>query len=211
MNRNKKGFTLIELLVVIAIVAVLAVVVILTLNPAELLRQARDSNRVSDAATMKSAMALYLADVATPYIGTNMLGDTANQTVVCFNSASTTASNTAGCGGVFSVTAFATASSGRPASTTLIRNINGTGWVPVDFTAISSKSPISNLPVDPTNLSGNYYAYAASGTASIAPTYKFVVKAMESSKYQFNGGSDAVSTDGGTATSSLEVGTNLNL
>ena len=55
-NNKKKGFTLIEFLVVIAIIAILAVVVVLTLNPAELLRQARDSNRVSDFATFKSAI-----------------------------------------------------------------------------------------------------------------------------------------------------------
>ena len=64
-RKNRKGFTLIELLVVIAIIAVLAVVVVLTLNPAELLRQARDSNRLSDFATMKSAISLYATDVAT--------------------------------------------------------------------------------------------------------------------------------------------------
>ena len=59
-NKHKqKGFTLIELLIVIAIIAILAVVVVLTLNPAELLRQARDSNRISDFATIKSALALY--------------------------------------------------------------------------------------------------------------------------------------------------------
>ena len=39
-RKNRKAFTLIELLVVIAIIAVLSVVVILSLNPAELLRQA---------------------------------------------------------------------------------------------------------------------------------------------------------------------------
>src|SRR5580704_3649915 len=64
-NKNRKGFTLIELLVVIAIIAVLAVVVVLTLNPAELLRQARDSNRISDFATLKSAIGLYSEDVST--------------------------------------------------------------------------------------------------------------------------------------------------
>ena len=42
---KRSGFTLIELLVVIAIIAILAVVVILTLNPAQLLAQARDSTR----------------------------------------------------------------------------------------------------------------------------------------------------------------------
>ena len=71
MTKTNKGFTLIELLVVLAIVAILSVVVILTLNPAELLKQARDSNRVSDMATLKSAISLYLADVSTPVIGTS--------------------------------------------------------------------------------------------------------------------------------------------
>ena len=70
MKYNKKkvisGFTLIELLVVIAIIAVLAVVVILTLNPAGLLQEARDSNPISDMATLKSGLSLYLADVAPP-------------------------------------------------------------------------------------------------------------------------------------------------
>src|ERR1700691_308696 len=58
----KKGFTLIEILVVIAIIAILAAVVVLTLNPAELLRQSRDANRVSDMATLTSALSLYNTD-----------------------------------------------------------------------------------------------------------------------------------------------------
>src|SRR5258708_6841103 len=70
---KRQGFTLIELLVVIAIIAVLSVVVILSLNPAELLRQARDSNRISDMATLKSAVSLYLADVTSPFIGTSSI------------------------------------------------------------------------------------------------------------------------------------------
>ena len=59
---SRSGFTLIELLVVIAIIAILAVVVILTLNPAQLLAQSRDANRVSDMATLNSAINLYETD-----------------------------------------------------------------------------------------------------------------------------------------------------
>ncbi len=58
----RRGFTLIELLVVIAIIAILAVVVVLTLNPAQLLAQSRDANRVSDLATLQSAISLYTVD-----------------------------------------------------------------------------------------------------------------------------------------------------
>ena len=59
MNNLKKGFTLIELLIVIAILAVLSVAVVLVLNPAELLKQARDSTRISDMAAINSASYLY--------------------------------------------------------------------------------------------------------------------------------------------------------
>ena len=57
----KKGFTLIELLIVIAILAILATTVVLVLNPAQILAQARDAQRISDLSSIKSAIALYLA------------------------------------------------------------------------------------------------------------------------------------------------------
>ena len=59
---SRNGFTLIELLIVIAILAILAVVVVLVLNPAELLRQSRDANRLSDLATMNSALGIFSVD-----------------------------------------------------------------------------------------------------------------------------------------------------
>src|ERR1039457_2240911 len=61
----KGALTLIELLVVIAILAVLAVVVVLTLNPAGLLQEGRDSSRVSDMATLNTGINLFMADGAT--------------------------------------------------------------------------------------------------------------------------------------------------
>lgn len=60
---QRKSFTLIELLVVLALVAILSVVVVVTLNPAELLKQARDSNRLSDLATINTSLNLFSADV----------------------------------------------------------------------------------------------------------------------------------------------------
>ncbi|MEK7094356.1 MAG: prepilin-type N-terminal cleavage/methylation domain-containing protein [Patescibacteria group bacterium] len=62
---QQKGFTLIELLIVIAIIAVLSVVVVLTLNPAELLRRARDSTRISDMSSLNSALNNYRTDGGT--------------------------------------------------------------------------------------------------------------------------------------------------
>jgi type II secretory pathway pseudopilin PulG len=54
---RRSAFTLIELLVVIAITEILSVVVMLTLNPAELLRQSRDSTRIADMGTLNTAVA----------------------------------------------------------------------------------------------------------------------------------------------------------
>ena len=101
----KKGFTLIELVIVIGILAILATVVILVLNPAQLLAQARDSQRISDLGSVKSAIALYLATAAVPAIGEDSYG---SYSTTCWFGA-----------------ACATACSASTSSST----VDGTGWV----------------------------------------------------------------------------------
>ncbi len=187
-NNLTKGFTLIELLVVIAIVAVLAVTVILTLNPAQLLRQARDSNRTQDLATLKSALSLYLADVASPSLGSSSL---------CY------AHTSSALGNCTTGTRFAagtiTLASGL--------GIDGTGWLPVNFTTISAGAPISALPIDPVNNATYFYAYRPDATNGT-----FEVNAdMESTKFAQSGSSDVESTDGGNVATLYEVGTDPGL
>ncbi len=185
----KKGFTLIELLVVLAIVAILSVVVILTLNPAELLKQARDSNRISDMSTMKSALSLYLADVNPPVL--------ASPYTTCWISTPTTVTTTnpTHCG-VFSATGATTAYATSTVANN--RNVNNTGWIPVDFTDISSGAPIGNLPVDPSNTNVYFYAYVATDTAL---TFQLDT-VLESVKYL-----DKMSSDGGPNNAAYETGT----
>lgn len=188
MTKTNKGFTLIELLVVLAIVAILSVVVILTLNPAELLKQARDSNRVSDFATLKSAISLYLADVSTPFIGT---------TTYCYVSApSTIATATSTKCGFFTNTYTIVSTTAA-----LGRNVNGTGWIPVNFSAISSGAPIGNLPVDPVNSATWFYAYAASSSLTFQ-----LSTGLESAKYG-SGSSSYMTNDGGGNNNAYETGT----
>jgi len=186
-HSSQKGFTLIELLVVIGIVAILSVVLVLTLNPAQLLRQARDSTRISDFATLKAALTLYLADVASPSLGTDG---------TCYAYASSTVTSS-GCGGRY-VQNLTTST----ASTS--RAVTGGGWIPVNFGAISSGAPISIEPVDPINNATNWDGYAASSTTQ---TFKLTAE-MESTRYSSGGGSgDVESTDGGTSSTLYEIGT----
>lgn len=194
MKNTAKGFTLIELLVVLAIVAILSVVVILTLNPAELLRQSRDSNRLSDLNTMKSAISLYLADVGTPVL--YWPSDTSyTKCSVSLVSAAVTMTTSSKCG-AFSSSGSITQ---PPASTTVAayRKVDSTGWIPVNFTNISSGAPIGNLPIDPLNNGTYYYSYMSSSSLT------FELDAfLESSKY-----ASYASNDGGDSSTTYEVGT----
>lgn len=218
---------MIELLVVIAIIAILSVVVILTLNPAELLRQARDSNRISDMATLKSSISLYLADVTSPSLGTS---------TVCYAGIGLAATNSPylpGAGGVAGTWAQPSGASGTcqayfqtntvsgaaGLATSTLRGVGGvgSGWIPVNFSAISAGSPIGALPIDPVNTAGTgasrsagafFYSYIPGPAAST--TFKLAAL-MESNKYSNNGPGDVVSTDGGINNYVYEQGTGLTL
>jgi prepilin-type N-terminal cleavage/methylation domain-containing protein len=130
----KKGFTLIELLIVIGILAILATAVVLVINPAELLAQARDSRRISDFNSIKSAIGLYAATATTVTIG-----------------AGPNSTNAAGCwfGAACSATCTVNATT----------SIDGTGWVAIDLRGASGGSPLASLPVDPINNATFQYAY----------------------------------------------------
>ncbi len=195
-NNIKKGFTLIELLVVMAIIAILAIAVVLVLNPAELLRQARDSRRISDVNTLSGAISLYLADKA---VSPN-LAATFGYTACYLSTISGNGTSTTKC----SVFAGAGAALNASANQTNYRKINSLGWLPVNFATISIGVPFATLPIDPINDANFYYAYAATSTLT------FELDAfMESQKYAASGTKDTESTDGGDNNNVYETGTNL--
>ncbi len=214
----KKGFTLIELLIVIAIIAVISVVIILSLNPAELLRQARDSNRISDMATLKSALSLYLTDVIIPNLGTSTICYASNSTTT-FAVVSSTGSWTAPATAANCAYWFSTASTTNTIATTS-RLTTGNGWLPVNLAGISSGSPLSQEPIDPKNQGGDstctgsspalsscslFYSYITSGTSFKLAAF------MESAKFYKGGASDVTSKDGGNNPYVYEQGTGLSL
>lgn len=162
--RSRSSFTLIELLVVIALIAILAVVVLLVLNPAELLRQGRDSTRVSDLAQLNQALNLYQGD------GGSSFG-TASTVYVSVPDSSATCAN-------LGLPSLSSGYTYHCTVTSTYRNVDGTGWIPVNFSGISYGNPLGSLPIDPVNATSslNYYTYISGGSWELTAT-------MESLKY----------------------------
>ena len=181
---TKKGFTLLELLIVIGILAILSTTVVLVINPAELLAKARDSQRISDLNTVKTAIAYYITEAGNPSIGLSANSYSHVTGVTC---------------------------SERTASSTSSQAINGTGWIPVNFGALAGGSPISNLPVDPnasTASTGNYYYVYLPDATKL--TFKLIAN-MESAYYKNGGDGNVESTDGGKNVNLYEVGTDMDI
>jgi prepilin-type N-terminal cleavage/methylation domain-containing protein len=186
----RRGFTLIELLIVIGIIAILATAVILILNPAELLRQARDSQRISDLDTLRGALALYSATT-----GLNLGGLVGS--CYYYSPAALPISPSANCGGRHA---------GRTNSAVGSLAVDGTGWVPTNLNSIPGGAPLSVLPKDPRNTSTLFYSYATNGV----DLYEINAD-MESGRYSQGGADDVESTDGGNMAGIREVGNAPNL
>lgn len=226
------GFTLLELLIVIGIMVILGTILILVLNPAETIKRSRDNQRISDLQTLKTAIGLYISEAASPDLDTDIanhcLGGTNTGALVSYSKVVaepiTCSANITEGSDVDSVnTRFSTTDFCRYVSATAsaVGAINGTGWVPVNFTTIIGGSPISALPLDPINTvtvdaapisSDLVYRYACANAQTTAgkPDYVFELDAvLESSTYTSS--DNKMSKDSGDNDSYYEVGTSLNL
>lgn len=220
-KRADKGFTLLELLIVIAILAVLATIVVLVLNPAETLAKSRDTQRMSDLATMKSAIALYMTTVNPPSLDGQSGGSrnaackagswgAGDKIYYSIDSTAATLNDTTLDGGSASVPAHLQVSA---AALTLV---DGTGWIPVAFSGITGGSPLSNLPIDPTNTVSSVtaivntdlvYRYACYSSGSVLA---FEIDAvLESEEYKTT--QLKMAKDGGNDADYYEIGTKLDI
>lgn len=190
-SSKKSGFTLLELLIVIAIIAILSVVVVLFINPVEMLKKGRDVQRISDLATMKTAISLFLQDNAS-----NSLGST----VACSTTGTTITDNTA----AIRVTVDSSWSYTDNYTATSSNAGTAQSWIPVSFQGVSSGAPISNLPLDPVNSISYYYRYGcwANNTFEIDA-------ALESDAFTVT--DDRRVKDGGNSATRYEVGTDLRI
>lgn len=205
---NTTGFTLIELIVVIAIVAILVTIVAVAINPAEQLARARDSKRVSDLDAIRAALNLYAAQATTT---PNLSGDaTINDRCKDGSGVDTYFVNTAG--SPSAPTGFTTASSTAQGVCTTAACATTASWLPALIGSTPGGSPISNMPLDPSNGTGNstvlYYAFACKQNDR---TYELTAR-LESTYYKDDLNLDG--TDGGeqgSTSTAYEVGTNLRI
>ncbi len=91
-------------------------------------------------------------------------------------------------------------------NSTNYRKVDGNGWIPVNFTSLSYRTPLEILPIDPINTTstGNYYTYITGGSWELNAMF-------ESSKYRYSGEKDRTSKDGGDFWAVYELGSNLTL
>jgi prepilin-type N-terminal cleavage/methylation domain-containing protein len=192
-HKNKKSFTLIELLIVIAILALLMSIIIITLNPSEILKQTRDTKRISNLKSINNALSIFQATRSSASMGTSSI------IYISIPDSSTTCAN-------LGLPALPDGYTYACSTTANYKKTDGTGWIPVNFDSLDIGSPISSLPIDPTNTTstGLYYTYITGGSWELNAF-------MESLKQRISGGEDKTSTDGGDSHSIFEIGTDLNL
>ena len=187
--QNNHSFTLVELLIVIGILAILTAAVIVVINPVEYLKQTRDATRMSDLSSINQALSVLESQGATSF-------GSANTVYVSLPDTSTSCANL-GLAALPSGWTYACVTSAN------LQKTDGTGWIPVNFSSVSTGSPLSSLPTDPINATStnNFYTYITSGS-----NWTVSAQTLESTKYAYR-----AQTDGGTSATAYEVGSSLTL
>jgi prepilin-type N-terminal cleavage/methylation domain-containing protein len=186
VNRTK-SFTLIELLIVIAILALLMSIIIITLNPSEILKQTRDTKRISNLKSLNNALSIFQATKPTTSTGTAYI------VYISIPDSSSTCAN-------LSLPTLPDGYTYQCSTVANYRKTDGTGWIPVNFDSLDIGSPLSSLPIDPTNTTstGLYLTYVTGGS--------WEMRAQLESE-----GQEQAINDGDAFPGLYSVGTTLNL
>lgn len=189
-----RAFTLIEVLVSVAIVAILSIIVVFVLNPQEMLKQSRDSNRLNDISNVSRALNYIIASEPNSFLGLP------NTIYISLPDPSLSGNQTSTCSNMNLPPLPSGYNYYCVSSENLVKN-DGTGWIPVNF----SQQPvfkIAKLPIDPKNDINNYYVYIYDPSNN---SYEFNAN-LESNKYNH-----LLAEDSGDSNFLYEIGSKLTL
>ena len=144
ISSRTRGFTLIELLVVIAIIALLSSIIFAALTTSR--AKARDARRLTDLAMVSRAIGVYETGSGTLSYGSSS---------VVYTSLPDSSSSCAS----WSLPALQSGWSYRCVAAATLRNTDGTGWIPINFTGTAGDAFVRSLPIDPLNNASGYYTY----------------------------------------------------
>lgn len=162
---NRQGFTFVELLIVVGVLAFLSAFLVLILNPLQIIAQSRDGRRVADIQVLSRAV-----QIAKAFGG--VTDGTAASTVYI----SLPDTNADGLCNEYTLPGLAGGWSYKClASSANLRNVDGTGWVPIDFSPVSNR-PINVLPIGPVNSSTYFYSYTKTGLSTVLESDKYIAQ-----------------------------------
>lgn len=156
---SRQGFTILELLIVVSVVTLLFISALLILNPAQIFKKTRDATRRGDIIELNKAISLFQVDNPSAFLG--------SPTVIYLSLSDPRATTSQGtdCSSL-NLPALATSGWSYHCPPLLtMRDVDGSGWVPLNFELISAGPPLPSLAVDPVNTpSSSYYAYTTDGS-----------------------------------------------
>jgi uncharacterized protein (TIGR03437 family) len=167
---------------------------------ASTLTPSNDSTRLSDMNALQSAIALTQSGAKPASMGS------ANTVYVSIPDPQATTTSGSNCASL-SLPVLPAGYAYHCAGPSYYQKTDGTGWIPINFSNVTSGSPLGTLPIDPTNTSSSrlYYTYTTNGSQ-----YE-TTAVMQSPEYKLGGANDVISQDGGTLATVYEKGTKLGL
>lgn len=185
---GSRTFTLLELLIVLGLIAVLATITLAIFDRGEVFKRARDNQRVSDLNRLNRALTI---------LGTEVTDFNQGNVMTAYTSLP---DNTPTCDSwVDDLPALPPGWSYHCAPSDSLRQTNGTGWLPVDFSQ-SQLLDLPELPIDPLAPRA-YYTYV------IGNSWELRTSLVESTYYH----EQVAMKDGGTDPEAYETGTDLRL
>ncbi len=190
-RKNNRSFTLVELLIVFSILAVLAAVLTILIKPAQIFAKVRDGQRVQNIKNLNTAVEIFNSTNPTAFIGTSS---------IVYISLPDAAGN---CGNWLDRLPPLPNSgwSYRCATTQNYKKVDGTGWLPINFTA-DPMINLSQLPTDPVNNTTYFYSYTTDPQWHLATPLELAANRSDKA---------LAGTDGGSSANAYEQGTNLTL